>query len=58
MVREIVYLGKDGAEKNIWCNMCSGILQEQNKCRSEAIVWRIGHSNRNKKGRLRCGEDE
>jgi len=25
----IVYLGKEGAERNVWCNMCSGILQEQ-----------------------------
>jgi len=27
----IVYLGKEGAEKNIWSNMCSRILEEQNK---------------------------
>ena len=56
-----MYLGKEGAEKNIWFNMCSRILEEQNKCRSEAILWRIGHSNRNKKGNIEmagtCGED-
>jgi hypothetical protein len=47
-------LAKEGAEKNISSNMCSGILEEQNKWRSEAIIWRIGHSNGNKKkGRLR-----
>jgi len=55
-------LGKEGAEKNIWFNMCSRILEEQNKWRGEAIIWRIGHSNRNKKGNIEmagiCGEDE
>ena len=40
------YLGKEGAEKNIWSNMCSRILEEQNKWRSEEIIWRIEHSNR------------
>jgi len=29
--------------------MCSRILEEQNKRRNEAIIWRIGHSIRNKK---------
>jgi len=28
---KFVYLGKEGAEKNIWSNMCSRILEEQNK---------------------------
>jgi len=40
-------LGKEGAEKNIWSDMCSGILEEQNRWRSAAVIWRIGHSNRN-----------
>jgi len=43
--------------------MCSRILEEQNKWRSEVIIWRTGHSNRNKKKRKiemagTCGEDE
>jgi len=62
MVRKIVYLGKEGAEKNIWSNMCSRILEQENKRRSEAIIWRIGHSNRNKKRKIEiagtCGKDE
>ena len=42
--------------------MCSTILEEQNKLRSDAIIWRIGHSNRNKKRKIEmagaCEEDE
>jgi hypothetical protein len=42
--------------------MCSRKLEEKNKLRSEAIIWRIGHSNRNKKRKTEmtgtCGEDE
>jgi len=30
-VEKFAYLGKEGAEKNIWSNMCSRILEEQNK---------------------------
>ena len=37
-------------------------LEEQNKWRSEAVIWRIGHSNGNKKRKIEmaatCGEDE
>ena len=55
-------MGKEGAEKCNWSNMCSRIQEEQNKWRSEAIIWRIGHSNRNKKRKIEmagtCGEDE
>jgi len=29
--KNFAYLGKEGAEKNIWSNMCSRILEEQNK---------------------------
>jgi len=35
MVRQIVYLGKEGAERNIWSSMCSRILEEQNS----GAVW-------------------
>jgi len=42
--------------KNIWSDMWSRILEEQNKWRSEAIISRIGQSNRSKK--RTCGEDE
>ena len=56
------YLGKEGGEKNIWSNMCSRILEEQDKLRSEAIIWRIGDSKRNRKREIEmagtCGEDE
>jgi hypothetical protein len=56
------YLGKEVAEKNIWSNMCSRLLDEQNKWRSEVIIWRTGHSNGNKERKIEmagtCGEDE
>jgi len=41
-------LRKGRCWENIWSDMCSRIVEEQNRWRSEAIVWRIGHSNRNK----------
>jgi hypothetical protein len=55
-------LSKEGAEKNIWSNIFGGILEEQNERGSEAIIWRNGHSNRNRETKIEmagtCGEDE
>ena len=42
--KKFAYLGQEVAEKNIWSNICSRILEEQNKWRSEAIIWRTGHT--------------